>query len=158
MKDAFSSPKTFPYSPPTVFVLALLALFAGGAVLSACDSDSGGDEDALTGTYSLVSLELEGEQVPPEDVSDGQLTLDDDGTWSGFFVLSDGEEEASFNGQGNYAVSDGSIRFFVEGTNLDDPELEDISQTTGQLNDGRLSIEMEKVGDDDGHSAVLEKD
>jgi len=147
-----------PYSSVTVISLILVGVLVAGALVSACDSNSSGGRE-LTGTYALVSMDVDAEPVSiPEEVSEGQLTLEADETWEGFFVVeanSGDEIPSTVQGEGNYTVTDGTIRFFLDDVNYP-AETEDISQITGEMNEDRLSVELERVSDE-SHRATLEK-
>lgn len=128
-----------------------------GALISACDSSGSGGE--LTGTYALVSMQIDGESVSiPDEVSEGQLTLEPDETWEGFFVVeanSGDEIPSTIRGEGEYTVTEGTVRFFLDDVNYP-AETEDIAQITGEMNGDRLSVELERISND-SHRATLEK-
>ena len=146
------------YSPTTVISLVFAGILVAGALVSACDSNgSGGGE--LTGTYELASMRIDGEPVSiPDEVSEGQLTLEADETWGGFFVVeanSGDEIPSTVRGEGEYTVTEGTVRFFLDDVNYP-AETEDIDQITGEMNGDRLSIELERISDE-SHRATLEK-
>jgi hypothetical protein len=92
-------------------------------------------------------------------VSEGQLTLEADETWEGFFVVeanSGDEFPSTVRGEGEYTVTDGTVRFFLDDINYP-ADTEDIAQITGQMNEDRLSIELERDQGQEGHRATLVK-
>lgn len=149
----------FLYSSVTVVSLVLMGMLVAGGLVSACDSSSSGERE-LTGTYALVGMEVDAEPVSiPEEVSEGQLTLNADETWEGFFVVeanSGDEIPSTVQGEGNYTVTDGTVRFLLDDVNYA-AEIEDIAQITGEMNGDRLSVELERISDE-SHRATLEKD
>ncbi|MCS4040362.1 hypothetical protein [Salinibacter ruber] len=148
-----------PYSSVTIISLVLVGMLVTGALVSACDSNGSGGRD-LTGTYALVSMEVDGESVSiPEQVSEGQLTLEADGTWDGFFNVDEsarGDEiPSTVRGEGEYTVTEGTVRFFLNDVNYP-AETEDIAQITGEMNGDRLSVELQRISEE-SHRATLEK-
>jgi hypothetical protein len=107
-------------------------------------------------------MQVDGEAASvPEQVTEGQLTINGDGTWEGFFSIAEGtstgdEIPSTVQGEGDYQETETTIRFFLDDVNYQ-AETQDIDQITGDVNGDRLSIELERAGDEN-HSVVLEKD
>ena len=142
-----------PYSLPTVIALLSMTVFVGGVLVSACDSGGGGG-GGIAGTYSLTSLNLDGDDVSSERIDGAQLTIEEDGTWNGFLEVDDDDVEADpATAQGEYTVNEQTVIFSLDETNVEGESR--LIGITGEVHGGGLSVEIKAEGDD--YEAEFEK-
>lgn len=148
--------QSVPYSPPTLVALFSITLIVSGVLFSACDSGSGG-ESGIAGTYSVVSLSIDGGTVPSENIEGAQLVLEGDGTWTGSLELIDYYiEKDVITGQGEYNVSDQTVIFSLNVSNVED--IDKVTGVTGNVEGERLEVTLNSSDGGEDAEAVFEKD
>lgn len=136
------------------FLLSLFILVITGVLFSSCGTTSS-DTNSVAGTYSLVSLQVDGgDTVQVNQIDNAQLTINADGTWRG--VISD--SGIVISGEGEYTVNGEKIIFFLEGdvSNIDGED--DVVGITGEIMGNRISIIVRKDYVGIAHRAVVEKE
>lgn len=141
-----------PYNPPTAVGLLLFTLLMTGALLSACDS-AGGGGSGVEGTYSVVSMSIDNQSVPPEVIEDSQLTLEGDETWDGVLEVNDPDRVIS--GEGEYTLSDGNVIFTLDESNVEGDDK--VVGITGSINDSRLEVTLRSGAGGADAEVVFEK-